>query len=88
MAMGRSRCLQPGFQGGHIASAGIGFQHVDPARVGHAHLINQHVLGQGDDHRSGPATHRDMEGAGDNLGNAGGIVDLGRPFGERPKAAR
>ena len=43
----------------------------------------QHVLGQRDDHRPLPAGHRRGEGAGDDLGDAVGVVDLGRPLGQR-----
>ncbi len=43
----------------------------------------KHVLGQRDDDRAGAPLHRHVEGALDDLGGAGGIVDLGRPFGGR-----
>jgi hypothetical protein len=42
--------------------------------------IGQHVLGQGDHHRAGAAGGRDMEGAADDLRDALGLVDLGRPL--------
>ena len=46
----------------------------------------QHVLGQGQHHRAGPALHRGVEGAGDVLGQAVGVVHLGDPLGEAERA--
>ncbi|CAM5208412.1 hypothetical protein BTHI11S_06323 [Bosea thiooxidans] len=51
--------------------------------VGDVGEVGQHVLGQRDHHGAGAAGGRDMEGAADDLRNARGIVDLGRPFRHR-----
>ena len=50
---------------------------------GTADALDQHVLGQRDHHRAGPAVGRGVERARDDFGNARRIVDLGRPFGHR-----
>jgi hypothetical protein len=52
-------------------------------RIRNRDALHQHVLGQRDDHRAGAAAGRSVEGARDQLGDAGRIVDLGRPFGDR-----
>ena len=46
-------------------------------------LVAQHVLGQREHHRAGPAGGRDAIGAGDIFGDAAGILDPRRPFGDR-----
>ena len=47
--------------------------------------IGQHVFGQGNDNRTGPARGGDAEGAGHIFGHAGCIINLGRPFGDGAK---
>ena len=64
------------------AGGGGGLARLDPGRVGHRHDVVQHVLGQRDDHRARPALHRDAEGAGYDLGDACGVVDLDHPLSE------
>jgi hypothetical protein len=64
-------------------------------RVG---LVAQHVFGQREHDRAGAAGVGEVEGAGDEFGRAGGVVDLIRPFGDgrmstswnasRPRMAR
>ena len=79
------RALGAGNQRGeppHLGFARRGFDRLEGGRVRHRHAIDQHVLGQRDHHRSGPAAGRGIEGARDYFGNARGIVDFGRPFGE------
>ena len=49
----------------------------------HVGACAQHILGQGEHHRSGPAADGRMEGPGHVVGDLLGAVDLGRPFGER-----
>ena len=51
--------------------------------VGNVSKVGQHVFGQRDHDRAGTARGRDMEGAADDLRDACGIVDLGRPLGHR-----
>ena len=46
-------------------------------------LVVQHVLGQGENHRTGAARAGGVKGAGDIFGNPSRIVDPRRPFGER-----
>ena len=51
-------------------------------RVGDVGGFAEHVLGQRQDDRPRPARGRLMEGAGDDLGNAIGALDLLDPFGD------
>ena len=44
--------------------------------------LGQHVFRQRDHHRAGTAVAGGVEGARHQFGNARGIVDLGRPFGD------
>ena len=53
------------------------------ARIRHHGALDQHVLRHRDHHRPGPAVAGGVEGARDQFRNARGIVDLGRPFGDR-----
>jgi hypothetical protein len=46
----------------------------------------QHVLGEREHHRSGPALHRGVEGTGHVLGQPVGIVHLADPLGEAERA--
>ena len=50
-------------------------------------LVGQHVLRQRDDDRTGTAGRGDGEGAGDEFGNARGVVDLDHPFGDAAEEA-
>ena len=52
-----------------------------PARPsGTVGRLDQHVLGQRQDDRPGPAGHGGGEGAMDELRDAGGVLDLGHPL--------
>ena len=59
---------------------------VGPAVAG-VGALGLHVLGQGEDHRAGPARSRDMKRAAYHLGNARRVVDLGDPFGHLTEEA-
>ncbi len=52
--------------------------------VGHRGFREQHVLGEREHHRPGPAGHRRVESVAHVLGNALGAVDLRHPLGHRP----
>ena len=77
------RPLGPGQQPaqlGHGRGIGRGGERFGAPAVGHARQVGQHVLGQGQDDRAGTAGQGGGEGAVDELGDAGGILDLGDPF--------
>jgi len=61
---------------------GEGFCGVGARQVGGLHLVLLHFLGQGDDDRAGATAGGDIDGVGNDLGDAFGVVDLGDPFGE------
>ena len=65
----------------HLGEAGMGLD-LGTAATASATLgdLAKHVLGQRDDDRTLAPGGRLMEGAGDDLGDALGAVDLGRPF--------
>ena len=65
--------------------AGIGRlgERRDARAVERLDLVAQHVLGQREHDRAGPAGGRDAIGAGDIFGDAPRIVDPRRPFGDR-----
>ena len=48
--------------------------------------VRQHVLGQHQHDRAGPALHRGVEGARDVFGQAVGVVDLADPLGHAQRA--
>ncbi len=50
--------------------------------AGRLDFVAQHILRQRQHDGAGAAGGCDRKGAGDELGNAGGIVDLTHPFGE------
>ena len=70
--------LQPA----HVGLAGPGLHRRKGRRVLDGHRLDQHVLRQRDHHRAGAAAGGGIEGARDQLRDAGRIVDLGRPFGD------
>jgi len=70
---------------GHLRRGGVLLGDLIGLGVGDIREVGQHVLGQRDHDRAGAAGGRDMEGAADDLGDARGIVDLGRPFRHRAK---
>ena len=70
-------------QFGHLRQARPDRGRLDPGRVGHGGHFRQHVFGQRDHHRAGPALHRRVERALDDLGNLRGSLDLRRQFGGR-----
>ena len=76
-------CPEELLQPAHVGGAGPGLDWLEGGRVGHGDALDQHVLGERDDDRSRAAAGRGVEGPRDELGDAGGIVDLGRPFGDR-----
>ena len=51
------------------------------AGVGHLDLVDQHVLGQRDHDRAGPAVQRGVKCLADQLGDAPRILDLDHPLG-------
>jgi hypothetical protein len=59
----------------------VGFGDGVGQRVGHRGGFGQHVFGQRDHHRAGPARGGDMEGARHQLGHARRVVDLHHPLG-------
>ena len=56
-------------------------------RVGDVRLPRLHVLGQREHDRAGTAAGGDLERTRNELGHAGGIVDLRYPLGHRPEHA-
>ena len=64
----------------HVGEAGPCLDQVGGERIADRDALHQHVLGQRDHHRAGPAVHRDVKRARDDFGDARRIVDLGRPF--------
>src|SRR5262249_16299772 len=67
----------------HVTRAGPDLDRLEGGRVGDGEALDQHVLGQCDYDRPRPAAGGDVEGARNKLGDAGRIVDLGRPLGDR-----
>ena len=64
----------------HLGLARRGLNRLECRRVGNGDALLQHVGRQADDHRTGAATGRGVEGARNDFGDAGRVVDLGRPF--------
>ena len=79
----RLRRPEPLLQVDGLQQGGVGLRDLIGLRIGDLGEVGQHVLGQRDHHRAGPAGGGDMEGAADDLGDARGVVDLGRPFRHR-----
>ena len=71
--------LQPA----HVGLPRPGLHRREGRRILDRDRLRQHVLRQRDHHRAGAAAGRDIEGARDELGDAGRVVDLGRPFRDR-----
>ena len=78
--LGRRKKL---LQADHVARAGPDLDGLEGGCVGDGKALDQHVLGQCDHDRPGPPPGGDVEGARNKLGDAGGIVDLRRPLGDR-----
>ena len=47
--------------------------------------LDQHILRQGDHDRAGATVSRDMESARQEFRQAGGVIDVHDPFGDRPE---
>ena len=73
--------LQALRQLGHLRSAGVRFRHLVGQRVGHRSGLGQHVFGQRHHHRAGAARGGDVEGARDQFGHTGRVVNLHHPLG-------
>ena len=75
-------------QGARVAPGLHGFNARQRLRSGH---LREHVFGQDQHHRAGPAVHGRGKGAGDVFGNAVGVVNaldaLGKAFGAGAKEA-
>ena len=67
----------------HLGRPRRGLDRGKRRRVVDGDALDQHVLGDGDDDRTGPAIGGGVKGARDDLRHACGIVDLGRPFRHR-----
>lgn len=79
----RAFCLIKHFcEGGHLRRARMCLDGCVGLRLGRFDLFHQHVFGQRQHHRAGAAGGCDGKGAGDEFGNAAGVVDLAHPFGE------
>jgi hypothetical protein len=74
---------QEAAQFGEVGGAGMGAHRAVGADRGDLGHVAQHVLGQRDDDRAGPAGGRDLKRLAQQLGDALGQVDLRHPFGER-----
>ncbi len=85
---GIGRFLQKLEQGLDRAGIGRFGDRRDGRAVERLDLVAQHVLGDCEHHRAGPAGGRDAISAGDIFGDAAGIVDPRRPFGDRPEEGR
>ena len=59
---------------------------LDPRQHRRRGRRRQHVFGQRQDDRPGPALHRDVIGAADVFGQAVGVVDLADPLGEAERS--
>jgi hypothetical protein len=66
----------------HVRERGPGFRRHDRGGVGDGGLFGQHVFGKRYHDRAGAALRRHADRARDNFGNAGGVGDLDRPFGD------
>ena len=74
---------QPFLQGRHLGEARPGQHRLHVGRVGDGGPVGQHVFGQRDHHRAGAALQGDVESARHEFRDAGRIVDLDHPFGDR-----
>ena len=82
------RPLGPGQQGAellHVTRRRGRLDLLVRPRIGHRDTVGQHVLRQCEHHRTGAAGGRHMEGARHVFGHALSLVDLRRPFGQRPE---
>ena len=78
----RCFCLGQAFgQRSYLTGSGCGVDGDVVWRIGHSGHLDQHILGQGNDHRTWTSRGRDMEGARQDLGDPRRIVNLGGPFG-------
>ena len=80
---GTLRLVQPVAQIVHLGGAGRGLDRLVAAGVGHVDAVGQHVFGQRQHDRARPAVDCAMERLADIFRDAGGVVDLGHPFGHR-----
>ena len=67
----------------HLGRSRRGLDRGKRRRIVDGDALDQHVLGDGDDDRTGPSIGGGVKGARDDLRHARGIVDLGRPFRHR-----
>ncbi len=74
------RSGQLGHHGGHIGIGGVRGRGLVAAGIGHHDGIAQHVLGQRDHHRARAAAGGHCKRAGNGLGDARRIIDLGGPL--------
>ena len=71
---------QLGHDGRHIGIGRVGGRRLVATGIGHGHSIAQHVFWQRNHHRAGAAAGGHRKGAGNGLGNARRIINLGRPL--------
>ena len=81
--IGRSAAHEQLLQPAHVGRARPDLDRLEGRRVRHRDALDQHVLRQRHHHRPGPAVGCRVEGPRHQLGDAGRIVDLGRPLGDR-----
>ena len=81
MTNGRSAVERRRRSSAIAANAGAALDRHRGASIRCAGGLDQHVLGQRQDHRARPACRRGGEGAMHELGDPGRIVDLGDPLG-------
>ena len=82
-AIGRLRSPQQLLQPAHVGQARPGFRRLECGRIRHHRALGQHVLRQRDHHRARAAVAGGVEGARDHFRDARGVIDFGRPFGDR-----
>ena len=85
---GPLRLAQKALQSLQVGRIGTGRTGGESRKVGDARPFDQHVLGQCQRDRAGPARGRHREGPADELGDPGRIVDLRRPLCQRPEKMR
>lgn len=73
--------IQQGRHARQVGRAGMAAAALVARHVGHGGAAPQRVFGQGQHHGAGPSAGGDGVGAGDELRDTVGAVDLGHPFG-------
>ena len=74
------RLVQQIAEASHLGRRGSAVDRLRPRGGDDVGGFGQRVFRQGQHHRTGPAGHRGVEGAGDHLRHAVGAVDLGDPL--------